>query len=107
MLRGQPVHSVVVAGSAPSRSFERRRNEAPPVALWAVPCESRERPCEVGTSSLVASADLGDEPVIDCDPVHVEAAFARAGAHDPLSRPTGFDDDAVMIEETLRGPGHV
>jgi hypothetical protein len=100
------MHSIGVPGSGANRRFDRLRNEPPPVARWAVPRQSRERPREVGTSALVAAADLGDEPVIGCHPVDVEAAFARGGACDPLSRPTCFDDDALMIEETLRGPGH-
>ncbi len=106
MLLDQPAHSVGVAGSAPNHSFERRRNQPPPVARWAVPGESRERPPDVGISSLVAPADLGDEPVIARHPVDVEAASAVGGADDPLARPTGFDDDVLMIEETLRGPAH-
>jgi hypothetical protein len=100
------MHSVGVPGSAAHRRFDRLRNEPPPVARWAVPGQSRERPRDVGTSSLVAAADLGDEPVIRCNPVDVKAAFARGGACDPLSRPACFDGDALMIEETLREPGH-
>jgi hypothetical protein len=106
MLRSQPVGSFGAADSAPNRSFERRRNEAPPVAGWAVHRERRDRAREVSTSSFVAPADLGDEPVIDFHPVDVEGASTIGGADDPLARPTGFDDDVLLIEEALRGPGH-
>jgi len=47
-----------------------------------------------------------DEPVIGCHVVDVKAASARRGADDPFAGPMGVDDDAVVIEERLRGSEH-
>jgi hypothetical protein len=72
----------------------------------AVPCERCECPRHVGPTSLVAQPDLGDEPVIGCHVIDVKAASARRGADDPFAGPMGVDDDAVVIEERLRGSEH-
>ena len=103
MLRGQPVHSVAVAASAPNRSLERRRNQAPPVARWATPRERSKRPRQIRPTSLVAQPDLGHEPIVGCHLIDVKAAPARRGADDPLAWAAGFHDDTLVIEEMFRG----
>ncbi len=106
MLRGQPVHNARAAGSAPNRSLERRRNQAPPVARGATPRQRSKRPRQIRPTPLVAQPDLGHEPIVGCHLIDVKAAPARRGADNPLARAPGFDDDTLVIEEMLRGSEH-
>jgi len=106
MPRTPPSDNVGEARSARCRLLEGRRNQAPPVAPLPSPGERGERPRDVGPTSLVAPADLGDEPVIGGHLIDVKLAFARPGADDPLVRPAGFDEDTVVIGERLRGSEH-
>lgn len=106
MLRDPPARNLGKARSAPDRLFEGRRHQAPPVARSGTARERYECPRHIGPPSLVAQPHLGDEPVLGSHLIDVKAASAGRGADDPLGRPAGFDDDTLVIEETVRGSEH-
>jgi len=106
MLHGPSWYSVGEARSVTDRMFDGGRNQAPPVPRSAIPRERSKRLRKIGPTPLVTQAHLGDEPVIGSHPIDVKAALARRGADDPLPRPTGFDDDTLVIEVTLDGWAH-